>query len=236
MSRNQTMNVLIAEDDALINDGIANQLFRLGYASAGQAYNGVEAVEMASERRPALVLMDLQMIDPETGREDAEAGLKAARSIQQRCPTAVVVLSAYESPDLIRQSAEAGVSGYLVKPAADQDLGRALAIARARFDDLMELRLLANELVQQSEDMRRALARAKTLSGLLVLCGWCNKIQADQGSWRELSAYVQEHAEVSFTHGICPECLAKVVPNSPGHRDLPKLHNPPENQVNHPLG
>jgi AmiR/NasT family two-component response regulator len=209
MNKNRDLTVMIAEDDALINGGIATQLFRLGYPSAGQAYDGVEAVEMACRTRPSVVLMDLQMIDPETGREDGEAGIKAARAIQQRCPAAVVVLSAHESPDLIRQAAEAGVSGYLVKPASDRDLDRMLTIVRARFDELLKLRATAVELERHRDEIQATLALGKTLSGLLSICAWCNKIRDDQGSWLELKTYVQQRSEVKFSHGICPECRTR---------------------------
>ena len=173
MNQTETMNVLIAEDDALINEGIANQLVRLGYTPAGQAYDGVQAVELACQKRPSVVLMDLQMIDPDTGREDPRAGLKAAHTIQQRCPVAVVVLSAHESPALLRQASEAGVSGYLIKPAGDQDLDRMITLARARFDDLLKLRAMSGHLEHLNAEMRAALAYLMTGSfALRPSSGW----------------------------------------------------------------
>jgi AmiR/NasT family two-component response regulator len=212
MYQNQKIDVLIAEDDALINEGVAEQLTRLGYPAAGQAFDGVEAVEMTVQKRPAVVLMDLQMIDPETGREDIQAGLRAARAIQQRCPTPVVVLSAHESPELIRQSAEAGVSAYLVKPAGDRDLDRTLTIARARFDDLLESRARANELGRQKEEMQDDLKRRRTLAGLLSICAYCHKIRDEEGHWKKFETYIEERSDVAFAHGICPECWTQVIP------------------------
>ena len=214
MNETETMNVLIAEDDALINEGIANQLVRLGHTPAGQAYDGVQAVELACQRRPSVVLMDLQMIDPDTGREDALAGLKAARTIRQRCPSAVVVLSAHESPALLRQASEAGVSGYLVKPSRDQDLDRMITIARARFDEFLNLRRMADNLEHLNAEMREALAKAKTLRGFLTVCAWCKKVRDDQELWREIEAYVVRYTEVKLTHGICPECVKKILRNT----------------------
>jgi AmiR/NasT family two-component response regulator len=206
------MNVLIAEDDALINDGIANQLVRLGYTPAGQAYDQVQAVELACAKRPGVVLMDLQMIDPETGREDRQAGLKATRLIQERCPAPVVVLTAHASVELVQEASEAGVSGYLVKPAADQDLARMITIARARFADMLRWRGQAEELERLNDGMRATLAKTKTLRGLLSLCAWCSKVRDEEGLWLELEAYVRAHSEATFSHGVCPECYTKLSP------------------------
>jgi AmiR/NasT family two-component response regulator len=212
MKPERNLSVLIAEDDALINEGTADQLRRLGYALAGQAYDAVQAVELAALNHPSVVLMDLQMIDPDTGREDRLAGLKAARVLQECCPVAVVLLTAHESPDLIREAGQAGVSAYVVKPVRDNDLDRAIAIARARFEDLLELRRLSAELQRSNEELQAALASVRTLSGLLPICAYCKKIRDDQGYWHQVELYIQKHAEVQFTHGFCPDCCRKFYP------------------------
>ncbi|OLC37661.1 MAG: hypothetical protein AUH81_05845 [Candidatus Rokubacteria bacterium 13_1_40CM_4_69_5] len=52
----------------------------------------------------------------------------------------------------------------------------------------------------------------KTLRGLLRICSYCNKIRNDQGAWVRLEAYIQEHSEAKFTHGLCPECARQHYP------------------------
>jgi CheY-like chemotaxis protein len=165
--------------------------------------------------------MDLQMIDPETGREDPEAGLKAARAIQQRCPAPVVVLTAHESPDLVFQAAEVGVSGYLIKPTSDQELDRTIRIARARFTDFQKCREKADELELRQEVMRTALARRKPLEGLLGLCAWCKKIRNEQGTWQSIEGYLKDRWGTTVSHGICPECQRGNAP-----RNRPTLGSP----------
>jgi DNA-binding NarL/FixJ family response regulator len=213
MKTTETTQVLIAEDDALLNDGIARQLSRLGYPTADQAYDGAQAVALACERHPTIILMDLQMTDTDTGREDKRAGLKATQAIQQQCPTAVIVLTAHESPDLVLQAAEAGVCGYLVKPAADQELNRAIMIARARFEELLQLRHRSLDQGKHNDRLQAALASARRLSGLLSVCSWCKKVQAEQGEWQEIEVYVREHSEARFSHGICPVCYKNMLPS-----------------------
>jgi len=215
------IEVLIAEDDALMNDGTAKQLERLGYVVAGNAYDGPQAVELTSSRRPGVILMDLQMIDPETGREDSQAGLKATRAIQERCPAPVVVLTAHESPELTYAASEAGANGYLVKPADDQELDRAITIARARFRDLVALRRLISVLQLRNEKLQATMTKACTLSGLVTVCANCQKARDGEGAWEELEHYVQARSNATFTHALCPGCAKELYPDMfPGIRKL----------------
>ena len=48
------------------------------------------------------------------------------------------------------------------------------------------------------------------LHGLLPICAWCKKVRNDGGSWEQIEVYVRNHTEATFSHGICPECRAKV--------------------------
>jgi len=206
------VGVLIAEDDPLINSGVANQLRRLGYLVLGQAYDGPQAIELVRQCQPAVVLMDLRMINPDTGREDPQAGLKATRILRDSCPVAIVLLTAHESPELTRQASEAGASGYVVKPVCDNDLDRAITIASARFNDLLELRRLSGELQTRNQELSEAMARVKTLSGLLPICAGCKKIRDDQGYWQQVEFYLQGHSDATFTHGLCPDCCTRLYP------------------------
>ncbi|MCL5097634.1 MAG: PAS domain S-box protein [Candidatus Omnitrophica bacterium] len=65
---------------------------------------------------------------------------------------------------------------------------------------------------QQIAELKSALDKVKTLSGLLPICASCKKIRDDKGCWNQLEAYIQQHSEVQFSHGLCQECLAKLYP------------------------
>jgi GAF domain-containing protein len=60
--------------------------------------------------------------------------------------------------------------------------------------------------------LAQALEQVKVLSGLLPMCAWCKRIRDDHGYWKSVEVYLKEHTEADFTHGICPECLAKAIP------------------------
>lgn len=62
-------------------------------------------------------------------------------------------------------------------------------------------------------ELQDALARIKTLSGLLPICSSCKKIRDDTGYWNQIEAYISIHSDAEFTHGICPECAKKLYPD-----------------------
>jgi hypothetical protein len=74
--------------------------------------------------------------------------------------------------------------------------------------------------IKQSEEKQRklvvklqeALARVKTLTGILPICASCKKIRDDRGYWNQVEAYVRDHTEAEFSHGICPDCAKELYP------------------------
>jgi len=146
LRRTSSLRILVVEDEAIVNRLIQSQLQRLGYEIAGVAFDGVSAVQMAADLKPGLILMDLHMMDPISGVEDPEAGIKATIAIQKILPTPVIMLTAYENQQLIKRAVEAGVGAYLLKPVQDSELERAIIISLSRFDDMISLRRVNSEL------------------------------------------------------------------------------------------
>jgi len=62
-------------------------------------------------------------------------------------------------------------------------------------------------------ELREALAKIKTLRGLIPICASCKKIRDDQGFWTQVEVYIRDHSEAEFSHGICPECVQKLYPD-----------------------
>lgn len=63
------------------------------------------------------------------------------------------------------------------------------------------------ERIKLIQELTEALGRAKTLAGLLPICASCKRIRDDHGYWQQVEAYIAEHSDAVFTHGICPECF-----------------------------
>ena len=76
--------------------------------------------------------------------------------------------------------------------------------------DVTERKACQDEREHLIFQLKDALAKIKTLTGLLPVCAWCRKIRDDDGYWKKVEDYIKEHTDASFTHGICPKCLKKV--------------------------
>jgi ligand-binding sensor domain-containing protein len=67
-----------------------------------------------------------------------------------------------------------------------------------------------SDLVEANEALTLALSEIQTLQGLIPICSYCKKIREDDGFWKQLEHFFQQHTSAKFSHGICPECLPKV--------------------------
>lgn len=122
------IRVLIADDHALVREGIAAFL-RLcdDIEVVGEAADGIEAIERAHKIRPDIVLMDIGM--PRLG------GLEATVELRKTDPDIkIIVLTQYDDPEYISRFLKAGVSGYILKKAVGSDLLNAIrAVKRGEF-------------------------------------------------------------------------------------------------------
>jgi DNA-binding NarL/FixJ family response regulator len=119
--------VLVVDDHPMLREALVELLEQAGFEVAGEAVDGADAVALAKQLAPDVVLMDLRM--PVMG------GLDATRLIKDACPDIqVVMLSAFDSPALQQQAEEAGCFAYLVKGAPPATLGLTLhqAVASRR--------------------------------------------------------------------------------------------------------
>lgn len=96
---------------------------------------------------------------------------------------------------------------------------RELAKTNTLLDQRVRERTEALELEKARLD--ETLAQVKTLRGLLPICAACKKIRDDSGYWKQIEAYISEHSDAKFSHGVCPECARRLYPEL----DLP-LENP----------
>jgi hypothetical protein len=82
--------------------------------------------------------------------------------------------------------------------------------ARIKGRERQQKRLLETRVEERTRELREALERVKTLSGLLPICAGCKKIRDDQGYWNSVEGYLKERVDVDFTHGICPDCKERL--------------------------
>ncbi|MBP7887226.1 MAG: PAS domain-containing protein, partial [Candidatus Marinimicrobia bacterium] len=81
------------------------------------------------------------------------------------------------------------------------------------LEDITESKRAEEQREKFIAELQEALDKIKTLKGLIPICACCKKIRDDQGYWNSVESYIKDHAEVEFTHGICPDCMKKLYPN-----------------------
>ncbi|MBC2905847.1 response regulator [Streptomyces cupreus] len=149
-----TTRVVIAEDEALIRLDLKEMLEEEGYSVVGEAGDGEQAIELAREHRPDLVILDVKM--PKLD------GISAAEKIAEESIAPVLMLTAFSQRDLVERARDAGAMAYLVKPFSKSDVVPAIEMAVSRFTELRELEKEVADLTQRLET-RKLVDRAKSI-------------------------------------------------------------------------
>ncbi|MBV8829668.1 MAG: response regulator transcription factor [Acidobacteriaceae bacterium] len=156
----EDITVLLVDDHSLVRRGFRRILEdEEGLKIAGEANNGIEAIRMASELKPNVVVMDLSM--PELD------GVQATKEIVKHLPeTQVLVLSMHADDNYVRNALDAGARGYLLKSAIDVDLvGAIRSVAEGKRYMGSGLKYVAHE---QDDELNRLTAREKQVLQLIA--------------------------------------------------------------------
>jgi AmiR/NasT family two-component response regulator len=147
-------SVVVAEDEPLIRLDIVEMLRESGYDVLGEAGDGEEAVRLAEQHRPDLVVMDVKM--------PVLDGISAAERIVSARIAPVVLLTAFSQRELVERARDAGAMAYVVKPFTAADLLPALEIAVSRHSEIKALEAEVATLAERFET-RKVIERAKGL-------------------------------------------------------------------------
>lgn len=148
------LRILVAEDEALIRMDLAEMLTEGGHQIVGQAADGEQAIALAQELKPDLVVMDIKM----PGMD----GISAAEQIGKDGLAPVVMLTAFSDKNLVERARDAGVMSYVVKPFSAADVLPAIDIAVARWAERKALEAEVADLGERFET-RKQVDRAKGL-------------------------------------------------------------------------
>jgi AmiR/NasT family two-component response regulator len=146
------LRAIVAEDEALIRMDIVETLREGGYEVVGEAANGEEAVALAKEHKPDVIVMDIKM--------PIMDGITAAEAIAQDRLAPVVLLTAFSQTELVERARDAGAMAYVVKPFTPGDLIPAVEIAASRFREIRALELEIADINERMET-RKTVERAK---------------------------------------------------------------------------
>jgi len=117
-----SVRLLLADDHPMLRDGLRRSLTEEGFDVVGEASDGFEAIDMATELRPQVVLMDVTMPNCD--------GVEATRRIRASLPDVrVVMLTMHADKDVLQRALEAGASGYLVKDCSLDEIAEAINLA-----------------------------------------------------------------------------------------------------------
>jgi len=188
------MRIMVAEDGKVDRLRLEKILSEWGF-EVESFRNGNKAMKRLSEPDPPrLCILDWVM----PGME----GTELCRRIREKFPEEsfyLIILTARQGIDNVIEGLSAGADDYVTKPFVSREL-------RQRIDvgvRVLGLEQLLNKKVNQLEE---ALEDVKSLQGLLPICSYCNKIRNDEDYWEKVETYITKHANVEFSHSICPTC------------------------------
>jgi urea transport system substrate-binding protein len=101
--------------------------------------------------------------------------------------------------------------GNKATPYTDSDEGQLYLLMQGMWQ-IVQRKRAEEERERLIEDLQRALAEVKALSGLLPICASCKKVRDDKGYWTQIERYIEARSDASFSHSICPDCLEKLYP------------------------
>jgi len=192
------MKILIAEDEPVSRRLLEGALSRWGYqvlvATSGQeAWNVLQQPDP-----PSLLVLDWLM----PGIDGVEICRRARRDTRLNACYILLLTSRSTKEDIV-QGLEAGADDYVTKPFDNSEL-------RARIQVGARVVNLQSALAERVRELESALTHVKQLHGLLPICCYCKKIRDDKNYWHQVESYVANHADVRFSHGICPDCSARL--------------------------
>ncbi|MEW6864274.1 ANTAR domain-containing response regulator [Trueperella pyogenes] len=142
-----TVRALVIEDETLIRLDIVETLQDAGYTVVAEGASGDEAVELAAEHNPDLIVMDVKM----PGMD----GLTAAERILAEQQVAIVMLTAFSQKELVERARDAGAMAYVVKPFTPEHLIPAVEIALSRSREIASLENEVSSLAEKFETRKR---------------------------------------------------------------------------------
>ena len=168
----QSVRIVVAEDEALIRMDLVEMLGEAGYLVVAQAGDGAEAIALVAEHKPDLAILDVKM--------PVLDGISAAEEIIGTCP--VLMLTAFSQRELVDRARDAGVMAYVLKPFTINDLVPAIEIAISRH---LQMKTLAEEVADLHDrlETRKIIDRAK---GILMAA--LNLTEPQAFSWIQKAA------------------------------------------------
>ncbi len=195
------IKILVVDDDIDVLFATARVIRKAGYEVI-EASTGNECLNKAREYKPDLILLDV--ILPDIMGTEICRRIKADSFFKD---VFILLLSGQKTAsDDQAEGLDLGADGYIARPISNREL-----LARVRA--MVRILTAERKVDHLVTELQEALAKVKTLKGLLPICSYCKNIRDDKGYWNKIEKYIQEHSDAEFSHGICRECAAKYFPD-----------------------
>ncbi len=148
------VRVVVAEDEAIIRLDLKEILEEEGYEVVGETGRGDEAVQLVTDTKPDVVILDIKM----PGKD----GLAVAKAVTEERLAAVLILTAFSQRNLVDEAVDAGALAYLVKPFQKAELVPAIEMALGRFRQIRDLES-DNRTLEDQLETRKMVDRAKDM-------------------------------------------------------------------------
>ena len=182
---------ILIVDDERFNLKVLTEFLHEDYKimAAKTGEQALKAVQGSS--LPDLILLDIMM----PGIDGYEVCKKIKQDEKTRHIPIIFVTAVSEAMDAAK-AFEIGAVDYITKPFNP-------VTVKARVKTHIQLK-------DTIRNLEAALKDVKKLSGLLPICSNCKKIRDDNGYWSQIEAYIRDHSDAEFSHGICPGCSDKL--------------------------
>jgi len=185
---------ILIVDDERYNIKVLSDFLHADYKIMA-AKDGEQALKIAQgDTVPDLILLDIIM----PGIDGYEVCKRLKENKKTQNIPVIFVTAVSEAMDAAR-AFDVGAVDYVTKPFNP-------VTVKARVKTHIQLGCTLR-------DLKGALDKAKTLSGLLPICSHCKKIRDDKGYWSQIESYIRDHSEAEFSHSICQECAKKYYPD-----------------------
>jgi two-component system, NarL family, response regulator NreC len=182
------IQVVLADDHEIFREGLKGLLHREGFQVAGEASNGLEAIEMCQRIQPEILVLDIAM--------PMLNGMDAAREVHKSCPgTKCIVLSMHTEDKYVLESLQAGVMGYVLKSKAFGEL--TAAIGAVLNDDLYLSPEVSRTVVQAYLTKSETIGANLTSRERQVL-----QLIAEGKSTKEIAALLGVSYKAAETHRV----------------------------------
>lgn len=145
--------ILIVDDEVIITSQLEALLTSVGYSVAGVAFSAEEAVGMARETKPDLILMDIFM-------DEMSSGITAAQEIKDELDIPVIFISGYAEEELVSKAKEVEPMGYILKPFEANQVTTSIEVALHKFKIDREFKKAHDELEKKFRERNEELMKA----------------------------------------------------------------------------